>query len=658
VRRTAPVFVVAAALALVAFAFSGTPAGAEPTPGTQVHLPILTWFGAEPDACDVVIEVQNVGADFTKAMVIYWGAPGSCPPQCQGPIKVECSGLLKPGSTWNFIGPGGLGQVPPGAKKGIVFSLDYRQIAGDIVADYVCEVVFATVRSDCDAYRRFKKSFDENGGRRFFGFSVVGEPVAAEVVRKCQSPNLGIDNPIVSAYSGIAGPMLGAADPVFGGGGSGFMFYAPLLYADQRNLNSWIYIQNAGLECTSVEIWLKEQGECIRATIDEIPALAPGETVQYNVAEILGPFWQGNAWIRTSVPAAIVVDNWSPDVLMTYHGKPAELNYTFDPNRAFFTQGSQVAYAPLIYREHQGWTTTIQVQNLSSVMSAKVKVYFLDNGGDVIRTIADWICPRGTQTFSLATIGGLAGNWVGQARVESQEWWSPGGPRVPSGANIVAIAELIRYEGPAQEHLLEGMAYNLFPEQQAFDWQVGSGRGGLQSGVGLIGIPSILKQVDSTSPRSLGLATELAIVNLVPLPGFTDFAMYIYDQNGLLDYLCQKLNEKQVEYINVGTDWRHVNTGFKGSAVISATFWEHHAGGSYRGGGRNLVGLAAVTVQRFGAPQQPIPDPLYDPPGDSASASEGFPIFGPWNYNTFRGFDAGGPHAASCPGVRPRGAGP
>jgi hypothetical protein len=189
--------------------------------------------------------------------------------------------------------------------------------------------------------------------------------------------------------------------------------------------------------------------------------------------------------------------------------------------------------------------------------------------------------------------------------------------------------------------LLEGVAYNLFREQQAFDWQLGSGKGGLASGVGLIGIPSFMNNMSGGGET--GLTTELAIANLVPKPGFTDFAIYIYDQNGLLDYVCEKLNEKQVEYINVADDWNYINDGFKGSAVISATFWEHDV---FDGRGqfvRNLVGLAAVKVERFNWPLVPSTDPADDAPGDQASASEGFPVPGV--------FDFEGPQAPACPGV-------
>jgi hypothetical protein len=157
----------------------------------------------------------------------------------------------------------------------------------------------------------------------------------------------------------------------------------------------------------------------------------------------------------------------------------------------------------------------------------------------------------------------------------------------------------------------------------------------LESGVGLIGIPSMLQR-----GNSLGIQTELAIQNVVPKPGFTDFAIFLYDQNGLIDYVCEKLNEKQVEYIDLST-WGWVQPGFKGSAVISATFWEHDvfadpsqcrdfdprngddkANQSLPGDCflRNVVGLAAVKIERV------VPTGSLPTPGDLAAGSEGFPI--------------------------------
>jgi hypothetical protein len=71
--------------------------------------------------------------------------------------------------------------------------------------------------------------------------------------------------------------------------------------------------------------------------------------------------------------------------------------------------------------------------------------------------------------------------------------------------------------------------------------------------------------------------------------------------------------------------------------VISATFWEHDV---FDGSGyflRNLVGLAAVKIERQGTILG------NDIPGDEAAGNEGFPIYGPFNFY--------GRHApAVCPG--------
>jgi hypothetical protein len=599
--------------------------------GAQVHLPILDFMGQQ-DACDTWIEVQNIGNIFSKAALVTWGEPGFCPPQCAGPLKVECTGLLKPGSTWNFLGD----QVPGGSKSGMLFSFTAAQLSDlnidlgfdDIVADVMCETLFFGVVGDCDDYRRFKKAYNEN--LDFAGIPMrlaKGGFLAVDVLRHCDgdvTPNVLV----AGKYNGIAGAHLGLYDPVFGG----YAYYVPLLYAQQNmEWNSFMYIQNGGLECSSVEIWFKEQDDCLRARICEIFTLAPGETFQFDPNDCVGPNFQGSAWLRSSQPMGIVVDLFGKDVLMTYIGEPAELNYTFDPRGAFFTQGNQVAFGPLMYSEYQGWDSGVQVQNLSSVHAAKVKVYFLDRSGGIITTLIDWICPRGSQTFFLPVIANLPGNWVGSIRVESQEWWTPGDPQVLP-PNIVGIATLIKYTDAARSDTAEAIAYNLLPEHKIFDWQIGLSGGDLTSGVGLVAIPSLLKDLVGT-----GVTTELAITNVVPKPGFTDFAIYIFDQNGLLDFVCQKLNEKQIEYIDLET-WGYINPGFKGSAVISATYWEHEVFDPTGQFLWNLVGLGAVVIERTGTRLGE------DVPGDEAAGARGIPFQTTRNFS----FDFEGHEPALC----------
>ena len=43
-------------------------------------------------------------------------------PQCRGPLKVECSGLIMPGAVWTFA----RGQLPTRSAGGLVVSFNVR----------------------------------------------------------------------------------------------------------------------------------------------------------------------------------------------------------------------------------------------------------------------------------------------------------------------------------------------------------------------------------------------------------------------------------------------------------------------------------------------------------------------------------------------------
>jgi uncharacterized repeat protein (TIGR01451 family) len=559
---------------------------------TRIQLPVLRYIGRDSAGVDALIEVQNVGRDVTRVALYLWASySGYCDPQAPGPFKVECSGRLPPGSTWTWRAS----ELPAGAYSGILVSYDRDLYSCTDMADLVDSAWLP----------------DE-----YFG----GQPIVAGVVRTgpgSRDPGVNMSG----AYEGFSRAMEGVRDPV----SDGFQYYVPNVYSLSGGFTSWLYVQNSGDECTSVEIWLRERDQCIRPSICRISKLSPGESYALDVAAYcgLGSGFEGSATLRSSQPLGIVVDNVGPDVLLTSRGVPADIDYGPDFNGPdpFFTAGSFVNYGPLIYREYQGWDSQVWVQNLSSIFSAKVKVYFLDNSGDIITTIVDWVCPRGSQKFFLPVISGLPGHYVGAVRVESQAYWSPGDPPVDS-PRIMSVAELLKYEGPARAEVLEGIAYNLFGEDEAYDWQIGE----IETwGVRRIAIPSLTN-------RAGGYTTELAIQNVVANPGFTDFAIYFYDQNGLIDYVCEKLNQKQVEYVAINT-WGFIAPHFEGSAVISATRWTH-AGNNPTG---RSVGLAAVAVERVGTVLS------QDIPGDESSGVQGFPIHRPFRF--LRAFEP-----PACPG--------
>jgi hypothetical protein len=588
----------------------------------QAAVPILNYLGND-EVCQAWIEVQNVGTENTAIALVTWGEPGFCPAQAAGPLKVECSGILKPGSTWNFVDA----QIPTGSKSGMLFSFSTDSLSDvgldeifgfdDIISSLMCETAFFGVVGDADDWRRFLLAF--NQGSVFAGIPMDlahGQPIVAEVLRRCSGP----DHPgeISSKYNAINGTRFGVYDPVYGG----FASFAPLVYGDVAGFESTIYIQNAGLACSSVEVWFQAQDNCLRPYICEVITLSPGETVQYHASDCIGPGWVGSAWLRTSQPVGLVVDHVAPGLLMSYSGVTGQIKYTFDGD-ATFSHGSVVAYGPLIYSEYQGWDTGIQVQNLTATTAAKVKVYFYDRSGDIVTTLVDWVCPRGSQNFYLPAIASLPGNWVGSVRVESQEWFTPGGPIVGATA-ISAVAQLVKYSDIQRIDAEEALAYNLLAEFDAYDWQLGHGAGGEESGVALLAIPSLIKDL-----QSAGVTTEIAIANLVPKPGFTDFAIHIYDQNGYIDFVCEKLGDKQVEYVDLAT-WGYINNGFKGSAIISATFWEHDVFSTSGDFLRNVVGLGAVTVERSGTTL------LQNIPGDQAAGSAAFPIHNDFEFSFLR----------------------
>jgi hypothetical protein len=376
------------------------------------------------------------------------------------------------------------------------------------------------------------------------------------------------------------------------------MYYAPQLF-DTFSPAGWssrLWIQNSGTECTSLEIWFQKQQDCLKARIQEVLALCPGETMAID-PEIAG--FLGSAWIRASQPLGIVVDEYNANgsILMSYSGMPAEY---YNGHPAWNT-GSLFNFAPLIYREYNGWNTGIVVQNLSSVYNALVKVYFLDNSGDIIDTIVDWICPRGSQTFYLPAINNLPGQYVGQARVESQNWWGPGDP--PVGApDVLSVVNLVNYNTG------QGAAYNTFPKQEA-----------LTPKVRWVALPMLAKDKhDPYEPSGTKWTSEIALTNLDMTPGVSTYRIDFFDQNGLLYSLCQTLNEKQVDYIklaNIGI----LPPGWLGSAIIS---WQCSS--------PPYVGALGVVVVEKASGY---------PSGDLTKAYEGFPLRYP----------PGIPDAVTCP---------
>ena len=477
------------------------------------------------DGWETLVQVQNVGQGPGKFALLLYGYSGPyCGSKCIGPKTVELSGLVPMGAAWSFE----LGANTVDCN-GVLFSPQ----SGIVVS--LSEAQWRAVESmNCWEAMHYVDGLWKPPAVR-----AAGQPAAVSVNRL----QLGSGGtPLAAAYTGISDAMDPGPDPYTGA----YMYYAPAVLDKYCNhgWSSRIWIQNSGSQCTSVEIWFYKQDDCLRARVKQILALCPGETI-YVEPEIY--YFMGSAWIRASQPLGVVVDAYTADgkTLNSYRAMPTD--YYGSPAPA----GSLFNYAPLVYKEFYGWSSIVSAQNLSGAHNAFVKVYFLDNSGDVITTMTDWICPRGSQAFDLQLLSNLPGQYVGQVRVESQNWWGSGAPPVDA-PYIQSAVNLVNY------NTKQVAAYNALPRPKD-----------LPLSVRWVALPFLAKdKYDAYQPSGVTWSSELVLTNLDARSGVSTYRIDFFDQNGLQYSLCRTLNEKQVDYIQLA-DLGVFPSGWVGSALIS-----------------------------------------------------------------------------------------
>jgi hypothetical protein len=479
--------------------------------------------------------------------------------------------LLAPGASWLFPDH----ELPSAARSGIVFSLTARNLfalpvapepvlADRATADYVCQVLFFSVVGDCHGYRRFKQAFDVGG--RWSGIDLGaarGAPLAAEVRQACQQPP-PFERETSSAYAGLGADQLGAYDPVFGG----HAHHVPLLQSGVAGMSSRVYLHNAGFTCSSVTLWLAPSDRCNRATICTVDQLAPGESATVDVAACVGDGWTGSGWIRSSQPLAVVVATGGEDARTAYMARPESLQYALDGVPA--VAPTTVLHAPLAFSEMGGWSSGLQLQNRSGMRSAKVRLDFVDAGGAVVASLGDWLCPRGSRSYFLPLIADLPESWRGAVRVESLPAGGLDAATVPP-ASIAGVVRSVRYADAARTRVVEAAEHALLAGPDPTGVAPCDGARPGPGCAGLVALPQLRKATYEGAVRS-----EVAITNLADAPGTTDVAVYLFDDNGLLDFLCLRLPHRQSAYIDLDT-YAFLRPGFVGGAVVSAVSWRHGA---------------------------------------------------------------------------------
>jgi len=229
-----------------------------------------------------------------------------------------------------------------------------------------------------------------------------------------------------------------------------FNYYAPLVFGRVRGLNSWLVIQNLARSPASVELWFRPHAECVRSLIADDLNLLPEETRRFDVGQMPGPGFEGSVWIRTSRPVSVAVEHEGVKVQMGYTAlstPPAD---------------SPSISGPLLYQSNATWDAWLTVQNLSSLVKARVQVSLLDEDRQPVTRIVHWICPRGTEFVYVPLPSEPGRPQFRFVRIDSQGWWSQPDP-AQAVPGVAAVAHLLHYDGPARRVIVDALAYSLLP---------------------------------------------------------------------------------------------------------------------------------------------------------------------------------------------------
>lgn len=386
---------------------------------------------------------------------------------------------------------------------------------------------------------------------------------------------------------------------------------------------SALYVQNAGAAPAHVDLWLQAATACagrVCTTLD----IDPGASVVVDERALVGCVgnsWAGSVTLRSSAPLAAAVDTHLWDTLATFTATAAPA-----ATGAAGGQGApqRTLHGPLVFDPATGWDAEITVQNLSPDHVAVIRVTFLDAAGNPISTQRGRMCPLDSQAFTLAMTAAQRGEGVGSVRVDASadDITAPGTAAPP----IAAVAMLVKLGDAARSTVDEFLAYNLMPGDAAAG--AAAGAAGAAPDIPIVALPAVWKDLDAEQPT-----TEIAVSNLVTDLGWTDVAVLLYDQNDLVNVVCRRLGDGQTAYIDpqrMGA----IHNGFRGSAVVSATYWHHpvsefgwwHVSPTPPAPGaepepiRHRVALGAVAVARTETRRGE------DIPGDEAAVAIGVPL--------------------------------
>ncbi len=534
-------------------------------------------------SCLLAMNVQNLGHEPAKVVLISWGEAGACPPQANGPLKVECTGMIRPGGTWRLASA----QIPVGTQSAAMVSFSTQQLSAldidmgfdDVAADIMCETLFFGVVGDVDDYRRFLDAYRIGGN--FAGIPqerVAGAPISVSVERDCPMPGEP-ERTRRSAFVGVLDAALGAPDP-----SGAYHIAVPSANAHpDPSMGTLLHVQNAGVACTELQIDFRvsgtsDDGSSGAPCPQSVLGVAPGESAQIDLSACAqAGVFDGSVIVRGTQPLAVTADLRSAQSIATLEGRP----FGAGPVNGVTPPVETDLLAPSVIIDDEGWSSRVHVQNTDTTRSTTVR--FTPQGR---------IWSGMSFTREVPALGSVVVD-IGTEVAEDEPLMAKGGLRIESvadagdgaGAPGIAAAVLTLRDTGSPEPA-EIMGYTVAP---AWSGAVSSRR--VSARGGLLGVPVLMK-----TGISGGSTTEIFVANEAVTPGSTRFALMIFDSNGFLDFTCERLGAGDVMNFDFAS-WDTLNAGFRGSGVISATVWDHAAP---EGGGAiaPMAQLSAVVTHR------------------------------------------------------------
>ncbi|MFN2251866.1 MAG: hypothetical protein ACK2UL_08110, partial [Anaerolineae bacterium] len=281
------------------------------------------------------VTVTNTGSEAGVALVMAWDEEQSrCAPDCAAPLAVTCTGLLAPGGSWTVTAD----ELPPQADSAIVLSLTAATMAEigatpastDKVADVLCA---ATDGAPCDADRRLRLAYArgldlmvptiDGSSANVPMAGAYGPPIAVALGADAEPPGHG-----KGAYDGVPGSVVLANDPRDGAHTYAVAGVYVLFESDWTD--SWLTVQNAGVECANVELRFRAYGDCRRDRICRIDSIGPGSAATFVPQDCVGAGWFGSVVVRGTEPLAVLRHTFTGDRWVTAPAFAAASAYDLD----------------------------------------------------------------------------------------------------------------------------------------------------------------------------------------------------------------------------------------------------------------------------------------------------------------------------------------